>query len=129
MGRTTKDVEGAFIHREKMPPPSHGLCSLETARFHRMGTSRWQILSACLAFGKTTEFLEKFGRKELKFVLDGRIQTGSYTNKDGQRVYDGRYCRNVEFAESKNSSGRWKQLWIGTIRKTCAKQKQQVTVS
>ena len=56
--------------------------------------------------GRTAEFLERFGRKGTKFVLEGRIQTGSYTNKDGQRVYTTDVvAENVEFAESKNASG------------------------
>ena len=60
----------------------------------------------CVAFGRTAEFLERFGRKGTKFVLEGRIQTGSYTNKDGQRVYTTDVvAENVEFAESKNASG------------------------
>lgn len=50
--------------------------------------------------------MERFGRKGTKFVLEGRIQTGSYTNKDGQRVYTTDVvAENVEFAESKNASG------------------------
>ena len=48
---------------------------------------------------------ERFGRKGTKFVTEGRIQTGSYTNKDGQRVYTTDVVvENVEFAESKASS-------------------------
>ena len=50
--------------------------------------------------------MERFGRKGTKSVLEGRIQTGSYTNKDGQRVYTTDVvAENVEFAESKNASG------------------------
>ena len=61
---------------------------------------------SCIAFGKIAEFLEKFGRKGTKFVVDGRIQTGSYNNKDGQKVYTTDVVvENIEFAESKNSSG------------------------
>ena len=41
----------------------------------------------CVAFGKTAEFLERYGNQGVKFALEGRIQTGSYVNKDGQKVY------------------------------------------
>ena len=60
----------------------------------------------CIAFGKTAEFFERFGRKGTKFLIEGRIQTGSYTNKDGQKVYTTDVVvENTEFCESKNSSG------------------------
>ena len=59
----------------------------------------------CVAFGKTGEFIEKYGRKGTKFVVEGRIQTGSYTNKDGQKVYTTDVVvEQVEFAESKASA-------------------------
>lgn len=60
----------------------------------------------CIAFGKTAEFFERFGRKGTKFLIEGRIQTGSYTNRDGQKVYTTDVVvENVEFAESKGSTG------------------------
>ena len=60
---------------------------------------------SCVAFGKTGEFIEKYGKKGTKFVVEGRIQTGSYTNRDGQKVYTTDVVvENVEFAESKNGS-------------------------
>ncbi len=53
-------------------------------------------------FGKTAEFFEKFGRKGTKFLIEGRIQTGSYENKDGQKVYTTDVVvEQTEFAESK----------------------------
>jgi len=58
----------------------------------------------CVAFGKTAEFFEKYGRKGSKFAVEGRIQTGSYTNKDGQKVYTTDVViENTEFADSKNT--------------------------
>jgi len=41
----------------------------------------------CVAFGKTGEFAEKYFRKGTKILISGRIQTGSYTNQEGQRIY------------------------------------------
>lgn len=55
----------------------------------------------CVAFGKTAEFLEKYGKKGTKFIVEGRIQTGSY-EKDGKKVYTTDIAiESVEFAESK----------------------------
>lgn len=59
----------------------------------------------CVAFNKTAEFLEKYGRKGVKFIVEGRIQTGSYKNKDGQTIYTTDVLvESVEFAESKATS-------------------------
>lgn len=59
----------------------------------------------CVAFGKTGEFAEKYLRQGIKIAVTGRIQTGSYTNKDGQRVYTTDIVvEECEFAESKSTS-------------------------
>ena len=61
---------------------------------------------SCVAFGKTAEFIDKYFKKGSKMALEGRIQTGSYTNKDGQKVYTTDVVvDNVEFAESKAAAG------------------------
>lgn len=60
----------------------------------------------CVAFGKTAEFLEKYFSQGQRIGLTGRIQTGSYTNKDGQKVYTTDIIvESTEFVESKNASG------------------------
>ena len=59
---------------------------------------------SCKAFGKTAEFIEKYFGKGKKLALNGRIQTGSYTNKDGAKVYTTEVIvENVEFVESKGA--------------------------
>ena len=59
----------------------------------------------CVAFGRSGEFAEKYFRKGTKLLVEGRIQTGSYTNKEGVRVYTTEVIvDNQEFAESKKSS-------------------------
>lgn len=59
----------------------------------------------CVAFGKLGEFAEKYLRKGVKVVVSGRIQTGSYTNKDGVKVYTTDVViEEQEFAESKGAS-------------------------
>lgn len=61
---------------------------------------------SCIAFGKTAEFIEKYFGKGQRIGLSGRIQTGSYTNKDGNKVYTTDVvAENVEFVESKNNNG------------------------
>ena len=59
----------------------------------------------CVAFGRSAEFAEKYLHQGTKIVVEGRIQTGSYTNKEGQKVYTTDVVvENQEFAESKNAS-------------------------
>lgn len=60
---------------------------------------------SCVSFGKAGEVLEKYFHKGMKIGIVGRIQTGSYTNKDGNKVYTTDVVtESVEFVESKNNS-------------------------
>lgn len=57
----------------------------------------------CTAFGKTAEVIEKYVTKGTKIIVEGRWQTGSYTNKDGNKVYTNDcMVENIEFCESKS---------------------------
>ena len=59
----------------------------------------------CVAFGRTAEFIDKYFSKGMRIGLIGRIQTGSYTNKDGQKVYTTDVvCDRVQLLESRNHS-------------------------
>lgn len=59
----------------------------------------------CVCFGKTAEFAETYLHKGIKVAVTGRIQTGSYTNQDGQKVYTTDVVvENQEFCESRNAS-------------------------
>ena len=73
-------------------------------RFKREGEPTADFFN-CVAFGKTAEFVEKYFKKGMKIDLTGRIQTGSYTNKDGQKVntFD-IVVEECEFGESKAAS-------------------------
>ena len=74
-------------------------------RFKQEGQPTADFIN-CLAFGKRAEFLEKYCQKGTKLVIEGSWQTGSYTNKDGQKIYTNEcLIENCEFAESKNASG------------------------
>ena len=62
----------------------------------------------CVAFGKSGEFIEKYFCKGMKANICGRIQTGSYTNKDGNKVYTTDVLvEEIEFGESKSSNRRY----------------------
>lgn len=75
-------------------------------RFSRNGNAEQNAdFISMVSFGKTAEFIEKYVHKGTKLCVRGRIQTGSYTNKDGQKVYTTDVVgEDVEFAESKKAS-------------------------
>lgn len=100
MGRLTRDPEVRMSGDTAVARFSLAV----DRRFKKDGEQTADFIN-CVAFGKTGEFIEKYGRKGTKFVVDGRIQTGSYTNKDGQKVYTTDVVvEQVEFAESKASA-------------------------
>jgi single-strand DNA-binding protein len=104
MGRLTRDAEIRYSQGENSTAIARFTLAVDR-RFRRDNDEQTADFISCVAFGRTAEFLERFGRKGTKFVLEGRIQTGSYTNKEGQRVYTTDVVVNeVEFAESKNAS-------------------------
>lgn len=100
MGRLTRDPEVRMSGDTAVARFSLAV----DRRFKKDGEQTADFIS-CVAFGKIGEFIEKYGRKGTKFVVEGRIQTGSYTNKDGQKVYTTDVVvEQVEFAESKSSA-------------------------
>jgi single-strand DNA-binding protein len=104
MGRLTRDAEIRYSQGENSTAVARFTIAVDR-RFRRDNDEQNADFISCVAFGRTAEFLERFGRKGTKFVLDGRIQTGSYTNREGQRVYTTDVvAENVEFAESKNAA-------------------------
>jgi single-strand DNA-binding protein len=104
IGRCVKDVETRYSQGQN--PTAIARFNLAVARrFKREGDSQTADFISCIAFGKTAEFLEKYGKKGTKFVVEGHIQTGNYTNKDGAKVYTTDVVvENVEFAESKGNN-------------------------
>lgn len=73
-------------------------------RFKKDGESSADFIN-CIAFGKLGEIVEKYLHKGTKVTISGRIQTGSYTNRDGQKVYTTDVIvEEQEFAENKNQS-------------------------
>ena len=104
VGRLTRDPEIRY---------SQGENATATARFSVAVNRRFKNSEGnydadfinCVAFGKSAEFVEKYFKKGMAIGLTGRIQTGSYTNKDGQRVYTTDVVvEETEFVESKGAS-------------------------
>ena len=103
MGRLTRDAEVRYSQGESSTAVARFSLAVDR-RFKRDGDDQTADFINCVAFGRTGEFMERFGRKGTKFLVEGRIQTGSYTNKDGQKVYTTDVVvEQVEFAESKAS--------------------------
>ena len=100
-GRMTREPEVRYAADK----PFAKFCLAVNRRFKQDGQPNADFIN-CTAFGKMAEFVEKYGRKGVKFEVNGRWQTGSYKNKDGNTVYTNDcMVESIEFAESKSSSG------------------------
>ena len=105
MGRLTRDPEVRYSSGDSQTAVARYTLAGDR-RFRRDGDSQTADFIGCVAFGRQAEFAEKYLRKGIKIAATGRIQTGSYTNKDGQKVYTTDVViEEQEFAESKNASG------------------------
>ena len=104
-GRMTRDAEVRYSQGESSTAVARFSLAVDR-RFKRDGDEQTADFINCVAFRRTGEFMERFGKKGAKFLVEGRIQTGSYTNRDGQKVYTTDVVvENIEFAESKQSGG------------------------
>lgn len=105
MGRLTRDAQTRYTEGvEPMAISRFTLAVDRRARNNQEGQTADFI--PCVAFGKTGQFIEKYGQQGTKFCLEGRIQTGSYTNREGHKVYTTEVVVDqVEFAESKAAAG------------------------
>ncbi len=106
MGRLTKDPDVRYSQGETASCVARYTLAVDR-RFARRDSQDAQTADfiQIVAFGKSGEFAEKYFRKGTKVIVTGRIQTGSYTNKDGVKVYTTDVvAEDQEFAESKNSS-------------------------
>ncbi len=105
MGRLTRDPEVRYSQGEASTAVARYTLAVDR-RYRRQGDEQSADFISCVSFGKTAEFVERYLKQGTKIAGCGRIQTGSYTNKDGQRVYTTDVVlEEVEFAESKNSGG------------------------
>lgn len=100
MGRLTRDPEVRYGTGENSTAVARYTIAVDR-RFKRDGEQSADFIG-CVAFGRNAEFAEKYLHQGTKIVLTGRIQTGSYTNRDGQKVYTmDIVVEEQEFAESK----------------------------
>ena len=103
MGRLTRDPEVRYSQGEQSTAVARYTLAVDR-RFKKEGEESADFIG-CVAFGRQGEFAEKYLHKGTKIVVSGRIQTGSYTNKDGVKVYMTEViAEEQEFAESKSAS-------------------------
>ena len=105
MGRLTRDPEVRYSQGENSTAIARYTLAVDR-RFRRNNDGEQTAdFIGCVAFGRSAEFAEKYFRQGLKIIVSGRIQTGSYTNRDGQKVYTTEVVvEEQEFAESKAAS-------------------------
>ena len=105
MGRLTRDPDIRCSTGERDMTIARYTLAVDR-RYKRDGEATADFIS-CVAFGRSAEFAEKYFRQGLKVVITGRIQTGSYTNRDGNKVYTTDVVvEDQEFAESKAAAQR-----------------------
>lgn len=103
IGRVTKEPDIRYSQGEKSMCIARYTLAVDR-KFKKDGEPTADFIS-CVAFGKTGEFVEKYLKKGTKIAVIGHIQTGSYTNKDGNKVYTTDVIVDEhEFVESKNAS-------------------------
>ena len=106
MGRLTKDPEVRYTQGENSTAIArYSLAVDRRGRRSQDGDQTADFINI-VAFGKAAEFTEKYFRQGMRVLVSGRIQTGSYVNKDGQKVYTTDVIvEDQEFADSKNQGG------------------------
>lgn len=104
IGRLVRDAEVRYSQGENSTAIASFTMAVDRT-FKRQGEPTADFIN-CKAFGKNADFFEKYGQKGVKFAITGHIQTGSYTNKDGNKVYTTDVIIDTqEFCESKASNG------------------------
>ncbi len=102
MGRLTRDPDIRYTQGDKSMRIARYTLAVDR-RIKKEGADNADFIP-CVAFDKNGEFAERFLKKGVKIAVTGRIQTGSYTNRDGVKVYTTDVIvEEQEFAESKNS--------------------------
>ncbi len=104
MGRLTRDPEIRYANNANSTCIANYTLAVDR-RFKRQGDEQTADFIQCVAIGRGGEFAEKYLHQGTKIVVEGRIQTGSYTNKDGQKIFTTDVMvESQEFAESKAAS-------------------------
>lgn len=105
MGRLTRDPDIRYPQNEEQKAVAKYTLAVDRRVKSADGTRAAEFIP-CVAFGKGAEFAEKYLAKGSKIAITGHIQTGSYTNRDGQKVYTTDVIvEEQEFAESKRQQG------------------------
>ena len=103
MGRLTRDPDVRYSSGENSTAVARYTLAVDR-KFRREGDSATADFIGCVAFGRQAEFTEKYLRQGTKIAITGRIQTGSYTNREGRKVYTTDVVvEEQEFAEGKNA--------------------------
>ena len=107
MGRLTRDPEVRYSQGENPLAIARYTLAVDRRQSRSNGGDEQSAdFINCVAFGRSGEFAEKYLHKGTKIAVTGRIQTGSYTNKEGVKVYTTEVVvEDHEFAESRNASG------------------------
>lgn len=108
MGRLTRDPDVRYSQGQNPTAVARYTLAVDrklTAEQRQRENVQTADFISCVAFGRGAEFAEKYLKQGTKIVAEGRIQTGSYTNRDGQKVYTTDVViEGQEFAESKNGT-------------------------
>lgn len=106
MGRLTRDPDVRYSQGERaMAIARYTLAVDRRGRRNQEGNEQTADFINCVAFDKAGEFAEKYFRQGMRVLISGRIQTGSYTNKDGAKVYTTDIVvEDQEFADSKGAT-------------------------
>ena len=87
MGRLTRDPEVRYSSGERSMAIARYTLAVDRRGRRSEGSEQTADFIPCVAFDKSGEFAEKYFRQGMRVLISGRIQTGSYTNKEGQKVY------------------------------------------
>lgn len=102
-GRLTRDPDVRYSQGEPQVAVARYILAVD--RYYKKDGEQTADFIRCVTFGKNAEFAEKYLHRGIKIVIEGRIQTGSYTDKDGRNVYTTDIVvERHEFAESENAT-------------------------
>ena len=121
MGRLTRDPDVRYSQGENATAVARYTLAVDR-KFKREGEATADFIN-CVAFGRNAEFAEKYLAQGVKILICGHIQTGSYTNRDGVKVYTTDVVVDEqEFAESKKTSANGSQAAPAENRATAAQE-------
>lgn len=101
MGRPTRDPEVRYSQGERSMAIAKYTLAIDRRKTQQNSDPGADFIN-CVAFDRAGEFAEKYFRQGLRVLISGHLQTGSYTNKDGQKVYTTDVIvESQEFADSR----------------------------